>query len=100
MKKTRTLFSKRDEASSRLDPERDWIMLLILSAIALTGIVVWNMWAFDTVANGGIIGSPATSTTPVFNQSSLGAIHTIFANRAAEEEKYASSTYSFTDPSQ
>ncbi len=56
MKKTRTLFSKRDEASSRLDPERDWIMLLILSAIALTGIVVWNMWAFDTVANGGIIG--------------------------------------------
>ena len=70
------------------------------SVMMLVGIVVWNVWAFDTVANGGIIGSLATSTAPVFNQSSLDVIHTIFYNRAAEEDKYASGIYSFTDPSQ
>lgn len=99
MKKFFNLFSKRDEASARLDPERDWIVMLLVSAIVLAGIVGWNVWAFDTVVNGGVIGSVATSTAPVFNQSSIDAIHTIFANRTAEEEKYASSTYSFTDPS-
>ncbi len=100
MKKFFSLFSKRDEASTRLDPERDWLMLLIVSAIALVGIVVWNVWAFETVANGGVIGAAATSTAPVFSRSSLDAIHAIFQNRAAEEGKYVSGVYSFTDPSQ
>ena len=82
-----------------IDPERDWIITLIISAILLISLVVWNVWAFDTVANGGVIGSPATNVKPVFNQASLDAIHTIFTNRADEEQKYVSGTYSFIDPS-
>ncbi|MGD0328660.1 MAG: hypothetical protein ABSB00_03060 [Minisyncoccia bacterium] len=93
-------FSKRLHYGARLEPVRDWLSLLTFSAIALVGIIVWNVWAFDTVISGGVIGSSATSTPPVFSQSSLDTIHTIFANRAAEEEKYETGTYSFTDPSQ
>ncbi|MFA6503300.1 MAG: hypothetical protein WCT45_03560 [Candidatus Paceibacterota bacterium] len=85
---------------ARLDPTRDWIVLLIGGMIALTGIVVWNAWAFDTVAGGGTIGNAATSTEPVFSQASLDAVHTIFENRALEESKYVSGVYMFTDPSQ
>ena len=94
-----TSFLSRIRASSHLDPERDWLVSLIVSAIALTGIVVWNAWAFDTVANGGVIGSPATSTAPIFSQSSLDTIHAIFDDRAIEEQKYVTGEYRYTDPS-
>ena len=83
-----------------LNPARDWMTLIVLLAIALAGLVVWNVWAFDTVANGGVIGSTATSSPPIFTQTSLDGIHTIFANRAAEEAKYETGTYRFADPSQ
>ena len=99
MKKFFSLFSRHDEASANLDPERDWLVLLIISAVALIGIVMWNVWAFETVANGGIIGTAATSTTPVFSRSSLDAIRAIFQSRAAEEDKFVSGAYGFTDPS-
>lgn len=93
-------FSQRIRALSSVDPERDWLFLLISSTIVLSGIVVWNAWAFDTVASGGTIGSSATTVVPIFDQSSLETIHTIFAERAAEEEKYMSGVYRYADPSQ
>lgn len=84
----------------RLNPVRDWLALLMLSTLALAGIIIWNVWAFNTVASGGVIGASATSTPALFNQSSFDAIHTIFANRQIEEEKYETGAYHFTDPSQ
>jgi hypothetical protein len=93
-------FLKHFQYGAYLNPVRDWLALLIFSTIALIGIIVWNVWAFDTVANGGVIGTVATSTSPVFDQTSLDTIHTVFANRAAEESKYITGTYRFSDPSQ
>lgn len=93
-------FLNRIRASSHLDPERDWLILLIVGALALVSIIVWNAWMFDTVANGGTIGSPVTSTAPIFNQASLEAIHTVFDNRAVEEQKYVAGEYRYADPSQ
>jgi len=83
-----------------LNPVRDWLVLLTLSAIALAGIIIWNVWAFQTVAQGGIIGTTATSSSSIFNHSSLDTIEIIFANRAAEKVKYETGTYRFADPSQ
>ena len=83
-----------------IDPVRDWLVLVTLSTIMLACIVVWNAWAFGTVAQGGVIGSVATSSPPVFSGPVLDEIHTIFANRAAEEVKYETGTYRFADPSQ
>ena len=91
---------KRLRPAPQEDPARDWLIAIIIAMIALVGIIVWNAWAFDTVAGGGVIGSSATTAPPVFSQSSLDAIHTVFANRAAEEEKYVSGVYSYADPSQ
>lgn len=93
-------FLRRLHFGASLDPVRDWLMMLILSAIALIGIVVWNVWAFDTIASGGTIGAPTTRAPSVFSQTSLDAVRTIFANRAAEEAKYETGVYRFTDPSQ
>ncbi len=74
--------------------------MLIVSAVALVGIVGWNVWAFETVANGGVIGTAAMSTVPAFSRSSLDAIHAVFESRAAEGDKYVSGAYHFADPSQ
>lgn len=91
---------KRLRGSARLNPVRDWLLLCTLSIIVLASIIVWNAWAFDTVANGGVIGSVATTSPSTFSRSSLDTIHTVFTNRAAEEAKYRTGVYHYTDPSQ
>lgn len=83
-----------------IDPARDWLILFTLFMLAFASIIVWNVWAFDTVSRGGVIGTVATSTQPVFNDSSLNTIHTIFEKRAAEEAKYVTGVYRYIDPSQ
>jgi len=82
------------------DPVRDWLGLLTLSLLVLVSIVVWNVWAFGTVAQGGVIGTNATSTPPVFSGASLDSIHVVFLERADEEAKYVTGVYRFADPSQ
>lgn len=80
-------------------PERDWFALLACGALVLAGSIAYNIWLFDHVATGGILGGSATSTAPVFNQTSLQAVESVFADRAAEEVKYRNGAYSFIDPS-
>lgn len=101
-----TIFNKitslfiHSHAGNHLDPMRHWLVLITCAVLALAGIIVWNAWAFDTVASGGVIGSVATSTPQLFNSSSLDVIHKVFSNRAAEESKYRTGVYRYADPSQ
>ncbi|MDO8593647.1 MAG: hypothetical protein Q7R59_01995 [bacterium] len=90
----------RLRSAAHPDPVRDWLGLLTLSLLVFVSIVVWNIWAFGTVAQGGVIGTNATSTPPVFSSSSLDAIHSVFLMRADEHAKYATGVYRYTDPSQ
>ncbi len=93
-------FAERTRSGLYKDPARDWMVLLTLTLLMLIGIIVWNVWAFDTVANGGVIGARATSTPQTVDRSALDAIHGIFEKRAAEEAKYVTGVYRFADPSQ
>lgn len=90
----------RFRSAAHFDPMRDWLVLFTLSILAFVSIVVWNAWAFDTVARGGVIGTSATSAPPIFDRSSLDAIRTVFVKRAIEESKYATGVYRYADPSQ
>jgi len=90
---------KRLRHVARPNPMRDWFALLALASVALVGIVVWNVWAFKTVADGGSIGAPAAKTSSATDQSMLNAVHELLQNRAAEEAKYATGVYRYTDPS-
>lgn len=92
-------FFNRTRTGVSQDPVRDWLILITLSTIALAGIIVWNVWAFGTVANGGVIGNTVPAATPVFNQTSLDTIRTIFTNRTAEQVKYTTGVYRYSDPS-
>ncbi|HVM59027.1 MAG TPA: hypothetical protein VMT80_01745 [Candidatus Paceibacterota bacterium] len=82
------------------DPASGWFALLTLAGIAFAGLIVWNLWAFDRLAQGKTIGAAAASTTPVFSQATLDQIHEVFEARAAEEAKYRSGEYRYADPSQ
>ena len=84
----------------RLDPVRDWLVLMTLAGITLACIIVWNVWAFDTVASGGVIGKPSIITAPLVSPESINAIQAVFGARAAEEAKYGTGVYHFADPSQ
>ena len=91
---------KRLHTGAHIDPMRDWLALLACATIALTGIVVWNIWAFDTIAQGGVIGSSTASTPAVLDSPSLNAVRAVFEERAAEEAKYRTGVYRYSDPSQ
>lgn len=91
---------KRFRTGGLLNPEHDWIGLLALSSVAFAGIIVWNIWTFDTVANGGVIGTAATNSPTAFDRSSIDAINDIFEKRATEEIRYRTGVYRFSDPSQ
>lgn len=94
-------FLRRARRAARADPARDWLILLVLSVMALAGIIVWNARAFEIVAGGGAIGGAPAETTPstMLNRASLDAVRAIFADRAAEEAKYTTGTYRYADPS-
>ncbi len=93
-------FFSRLRSAAHSDPVRDWLILLTLSIFAFVSIVVWNIWVFDTVARGGVIGTTATSTPPSFDGSSMEAIQAVFSKRANEEAKYVTGVYRYADPSQ
>ncbi|MBI5405653.1 hypothetical protein HY972_01275 [Candidatus Kaiserbacteria bacterium] len=95
-----TSFFKRLRGGGvRQDPVRDWLALVTLSAITLLGIIVWNVWAFDTVAQGGVIGDPKASPSSAVDTVSLDAIRAVFEERAAEKAKYVTGVYRYADPS-
>ena len=93
-------FLERVRNNTHQDPVRDWLVLIGLSVAVLAGIIVWNAWIFDRVANGNAIVTSATTSPAIFSSSSLEIIHTTFASRAAEEAKYVTGVYRYTDPSQ
>ena len=84
----------------RADPVRDWLALLSVVALILGVILVGSARLFDTIANGGSVAPAAATTTPAFDESMLQSVRAVFAQRAAQEEKFASGTLYFTDPSQ
>jgi|GEM_PF-844440 hypothetical protein len=93
-------YARRIRSGVAADPVRDWLTLLTLAIFALVCIIVWNVWAFDTVAQGGSIGAIATSTPPVFDSASIDTINTVFQTRATEDSKYVTGVYRYDDPSQ
>ncbi|MCX6788013.1 MAG: hypothetical protein NT108_02515 [Candidatus Kaiserbacteria bacterium] len=95
-----TSFLNRVRGSAAQDPARDWFAVLTLASILLAGIIVWNIWAFDTVANGGVIGPAVTIAPPIFSSASLELVHQVFETHAMEESKFKTGSYRYVDPSQ
>lgn len=84
----------------RLQPLRDWILILSVAAVLLLGSMAWNAWLFIEVANGEILGAASAPTPSVFDHTSVEDVQTLFAKRSDEYQKYLTGAYRFVDPSQ
>lgn len=91
---------KRLHSGVRVDPARDWFVLVAVSTVALAGIITWNNGTFGSPVGREAAETPITGEPAEFSLSSLSTIHAIFSNRASEETKYMTGKYRFTDPSQ
>lgn len=73
--------------------------MLICAVIVLAGVIVWNLWVFNTIARGGAIGSVEPNSPQVFKKSFLDDVRPIFEKRADEAKKYETGVYRYADPS-
>lgn len=87
-------------SKAHAEPLRDWILLSAAMVLILAGIVAWNLWTFGAIIGPPSVEEPAADTRPAFSPSALNTIQDIFENRAAEEMRYETGVYSFSDPSQ
>lgn len=79
----------------KIQPVRDWLVLLGVFAGLLSLSVGWNLWQVSQVMQGHTIGT-ATSSAPI--QLNLDQVKGLFENRAAEQQRYQTE-YRFVDPS-
>lgn len=82
----------------RLQPERDWFVLLGVAVLAFAVSFALNALLFLRVASGQTFGGGPTPTSPAFNAVPLQAVDALFAARAQEAARYQNE-YPFTDPS-
>lgn len=90
----------RSRMPAGMDPVRDWIAVVTMSILILIGIIVWNVWAFETIAAGGTLGKTTVPPSVSFTPSSLSSVTSIFSTREEEQNKYLTGVYRFADPSQ
>lgn len=88
-------ITKKLKYGDRLNPARDWLILLGLFVIGLGVITVSSLIVFSRVTKGQQIGD-ATVNVPA--QIELDQVKALFAARAAERARY-DSQYRFIDPS-
>lgn len=93
-------IAKSIKAFSHADPERDWFVLITIATLVLAILTLWNVWAFNTVASGGVISTSPKTVAPLVDRAALDTVHGIFRDRAIEEGKYVTGTYQYRDPSQ
>ncbi|CAN5714223.1 hypothetical protein BH11PAT2_BH11PAT2_09030 [soil metagenome] len=89
-------FGRIFKYGERINPTRDWFLLLTIAGLILCLSVGWNVWLFSRVTSGEAIGT-ATSTA-VTTTLDGNSIQTLFDARSTERGKYVS-TYRFVDPS-
>lgn len=93
-------YLKRLRSSTYVDPVRDWILLIAVSVVAFIGIVLWNVWVFNSIQQSATETRPAgTSPTSNTSRSTLDTLNAVFTSRGAEQQKYISGEYHYTDPS-
>jgi hypothetical protein len=99
MKLPNSLFSvfKIFRYGDRLKPNRDWFILLTLTALCLVASVCWNIFLFSQLENGKSVGN-VTVPNHTAATSSISGVQTVFQKRAAQESNYQHA-YTFIDPS-
>ncbi|HEV7121751.1 MAG TPA: hypothetical protein VGN56_02920 [Candidatus Paceibacterota bacterium] len=87
--------SKSLQYGERLNPARDWAILVSIAALLLLASIAWNIWLFYRVTSGDAIG--AATVSPSLSPASTGSVDALFQKRADTETEYKNAH--FVDPS-
>lgn len=99
MKSVAKTISRFLSYGERIEPARDWYVLLSLFFMFFAASAVWNAWLFNRVQQGGMLSGQPAQMKSAIPGVSLEEMEYLFQKRADEEERYASGAYVFTDPS-
>lgn len=83
-------------SSDRVDPTRDWLLLIATGFVLLCASLAFNLWLFTTALSTKQTDGMGTSTPAL--APSYDAATEAFMQRAEEENRYRSE-YRFVDPS-
>ncbi|MDB5237094.1 MAG: hypothetical protein JWL88_196 [Parcubacteria group bacterium] len=78
----------------KLDPARDWLMLILAASVLFAASIGWNLWLFIRVTNGDAIGN--ATATKALNPTSITSVNALFQQRADIETQYKNAH--FADP--
>ena len=83
----------------RLDPVRDWLVLIGLAGVIFLAVIVWNLWLFSQISvnRSSTTENPAART--LVAQDSFDTISALFLMRSTEAAKYENGIYHYEDPS-
>jgi hypothetical protein len=79
----------------RLQPVRDWFLMVFIVIILLLISLGWNAWLFERAISGEAIGT--ATAAPALNPTSIDSVTAVFQKRAEQETLYKNGH--FIDPS-
>jgi len=82
---------------NRPQPQRDWFLLIVISAILFAGGAAWSYWVF-LQANQVEAPAAASDSAAGLNPASIDTVNAVFQKRATERAHYQND-YRFVDPS-
>ena len=90
-------FFKRFSYGASLRPARDWFLVLVVAVLLVAGSVGWNVWLFQGVERGAVIGESSAGRTGL-DERSIESVRRVFESRQEEQNRYRNE-YRFVDPS-
>lgn len=87
---------KKLSYGDRIQPQRDWFIVLSLATFLIVLSIGWNLWLLRSVEQGRTIGNEQVSTA--FDAKPIESVRAVFEARRLEELKYRQQ-YRFVDPS-
>jgi type II secretory pathway component PulC len=91
-------YLKAFRYTGRLRPERDWLMVLLVTFVLLLVSISWNVWFFINLVHGENVTPVAQVPHTVSSAAAVTNVQNIFKARATEQNNYQQ-TYTFVDPS-
>ncbi len=91
-------FIQKIKYGTRLSPNRDWLIIISIVFVVLIVGVIWNIFVFFSVVSGPTISSTTPTKNAILDSNAMYKVTQIFEVRHAEQLKYKSGEYTFSDP--
>jgi ABC-type phosphate transport system auxiliary subunit len=99
-KSIKRLFSRRPKLPGQRNPTRDWLRIIIVTAVGILIICVLGLFLFYGVERGLLFVPEAQTETkaPVFDQSSITSVGSYYDQKEARLNDLRATSSTMVDP--